>query len=77
MLRDMEQDGALPAGETEVLSFHSVSKGFYGECGRRGGFVEFANVDEDALDEMYKLASINLCSNLDGQLMMGLMVQSV
>lgn len=75
VLRDMEADGALPRGEVELLSYHSVSKGFYGECGRRGGYVEIVNVDEEAIDEMYKLASINLCSNLDGQLMMGLMVQ--
>ena len=75
VLRDMEDRGALPPGEVELLSFHSVSKGFYGECGRRGGYVEFVNVDEDSIDEFYKLASISLCSNLDGQLMMGLMVQ--
>jgi hypothetical protein len=27
------------------MSFHSVSKGVIGECGRRGGFFELHNVD--------------------------------
>ena len=75
VLRDMETNSEIPSGETELLSFHSVSKGFLGECGRRGGYVEFVNINEDALDQMYKLASVNLCSNLDGQLTVGLMVQ--
>ena len=47
----MEADGALPRGEVELLSYHSVSKGFYGECGRRGGYVEIVNVDEDAIED--------------------------
>lgn len=39
-----------------------------GECGRRGGYVEVVNVPEDVAAEMYKLASINLCSNVNGQI---------
>lgn len=75
VVRDMEKANELVQGQTELLSFHSISKGFFGECGRRGGYVEFVNINEDVLDQMYKLASVNLCSNLDGQLTMGLMVQ--
>ncbi|KAJ1554369.1 hypothetical protein HK096_003887 [Nowakowskiella sp. JEL0078] len=26
--------------EIELISFHSVSKGMVGECGRRGGYFE-------------------------------------
>lgn len=75
IVRDMETSGEVAKGQTELLSFHSISKGFYGECGRRGGYVEFVNINEDVLDQMYKLASVNLCSNVDGQITMGLMVQ--
>merc|ERR1711871_639477 len=74
ILRDMEAEGRLAAGKTELMSFHSVSKGFFGECGRRGGYVEMSNIDPAVVDQLYKLASVSLCSNVDGQLMVGLMV---
>lgn len=60
--------------DLSLFSFHSVSKGFLGECGRRGGYFEVYNVDEDVQEQLYKLASVTLCSNLDGQIMTGLMV---
>ena len=58
----------------EVASFHTVSKGAYGECGMRGGYVEMHNFLPEVLDEMYKVASINLCPNVPGQVALGLMV---
>ena len=63
-------------GETEVtlFSFHSVSKGFFGECGHRGGYVEFRNIPTDVLTELVKLQSISLCANLPGQIATYLMV---
>jgi alanine transaminase len=54
----------------EVFSFHSVSKGVVGECGLRGGLVHCENVAADVKDEMYKLVSVNLCSNVLGQALM-------
>jgi glutamate--glyoxylate aminotransferase len=59
---------------TELVSFHSVSKGPFGECGLRGGYIEFHNIDESFIDEMYKIASINLSPNVTGQVAVGLMV---
>lgn len=56
----------------ELMSFHSVSKGFYGECGFRGGYVEAINIDAGVLEQVYKLASLSLCSNTMGQAMMAL-----
>ncbi|GJQ09240.1 hypothetical protein GpartN1_g1031.t1 [Galdieria partita] len=56
--------------DVELASFHSASKGFFGECGRRGGYLEVANFSEEALEQLYKLASINLCANLNGQIAM-------
>jgi len=54
---------------TELVSFHSTSKGFLGECGLRGGYAEAVNMHPYVRDQLYKLASISLCSNLPGQLM--------
>ena len=39
-----------------------------GECGRRGGYMEIINIPEDVRAAMYKVASINLCSNVNGQI---------
>jgi aspartate/methionine/tyrosine aminotransferase len=51
-----------------LFSFHSVSKGYMGECGHRGGFLEIRNVPADVLAEFIKLQSISLCANTVGQL---------
>ena len=63
-------------GETSVtlFSFHSVSKGFLGECGHRGGYVEFRNIPDDVLAEMVKLQSISLCASIVGQISTYVMV---
>ncbi len=59
---------------TEMVSFHTVSKGAYGECGLRGGYMELHNMDPLVVDELYKIASINLSPNAPGQVAVGLMV---
>ena len=58
-----------------LVSFHSISKGFIGECGIRGGYFELFGIDPLVKAQIYKLASISLCSNTPGQVMTGLMVQ--
>lgn len=62
------------SGSVQLASFHSTSKGFLGECGYRGGFAEVLNFDAGAKAQLWKLSSIHLCSNLNGQVMMSLMV---
>jgi aspartate/methionine/tyrosine aminotransferase len=57
-----------------LFSFHSVSKGFLGECGHRGGYFEIRNVPEDVFEQIIKLQSVSLCSNVDGQIVTYLMV---
>ena len=52
---------------TEIVSFHTVSKGAYGECGLRGGYMELHNIDPAVVDQVYKVCSINLCPNVPGQ----------
>jgi len=53
----------------ELYSFHSISKGYYGECGLRGGYMELINVAPDVNEEIYKLSSMTLCSNTLAQAM--------
>jgi len=57
-----------------LFTLHSVSKGFLGECGHRGGYLEIRNVPDDVLAEFVKLQSINLCANVSGQIATYMMV---
>ncbi|HNS95367.1 MAG TPA: aminotransferase class I/II-fold pyridoxal phosphate-dependent enzyme [Polyangiaceae bacterium] len=65
---------ALGDTDTPLFSLHSVSKGFLGECGHRGGYLEMRNIPENVLAEFIKLQSISLCANVPGQLVTYLMV---
>jgi alanine transaminase len=58
----------------QLISFHSSSKGFTGECGLRGGFFEMLGFPDDVKAQIVKLASISLCPNVVGQVTTGLMV---
>ncbi|KAJ3261593.1 hypothetical protein HK103_005431 [Boothiomyces macroporosus] len=58
----------------QLISFHSISKGLIGECGRRGGYFECANVNQDVKDLLYKMASVSLCPPAQGQVALELMV---
>jgi aspartate/methionine/tyrosine aminotransferase len=57
------------SGERDVslFSFHSCSKGFLGECGQRGGYMELRNIPGDVVAQVTKLQSVGLCANLSGQ----------
>jgi len=59
--------------DVELCSFHSVSKGVFGECGLRGGYMELTNIDPEGKEQLYKLASMGLCSNTAGQVTSGIM----
>ena len=51
----------------ELFSFHSISKGFFGECGRRGGYVECYGISDEAKGAIYKMIALGLCANVAGQ----------
>lgn len=68
------QDQAI-ARSVELVSFHSISKGVSGECGRRGGYFELTNIDASVEAEIYKLASISLCPSLQGQIGVDMLVK--
>lgn len=61
--------------ETMVVSLHTVSKGVTAECGRRGGYFECLNIPHKLSEQLLKMAAINLCANVNGQLMTALMCQ--
>jgi aspartate/methionine/tyrosine aminotransferase len=64
----------LNENDITLFSFHSVSKGYLGECGHRGGYFEIRNIPDDVFEQIIKLQSISLCSNVDGQIVTYLMV---
>jgi aspartate/methionine/tyrosine aminotransferase len=64
----------MGVSDVSLFSFHSCSKGFIGECGHRGGYMEIRNVPGEVVDQIAKLQSISLCSNLPGQVVTYCMV---
>lgn len=73
--RAAAEAGLLKTDGIELVSFHSVSKGVFGECGRRGGYMELVGIDPNVKDMIYKLSSSFLCSAVSGQVMTSLMVR--
>lgn len=71
----------LGTGKVPLISLHSISKGFFGECGHRGGYLELRNppkIEGSALDFsdlLNKQASVSLCSSTPGQVLTYLMVK--
>ncbi|XP_068094266.1 alanine aminotransferase 1 isoform X2 [Hyperolius riggenbachi] len=51
----------------ELASFHSTSKGYMGECGFRGGYMEVVNMDPAVKLQLTKLVSVRLCPPVPGQ----------
>lgn len=58
-----------------LVSFHSISKGVKGECGRRGGYFECTNISEEVRAILYKMVSVGLCPPLSGQIGVDCMVR--
>ncbi|XP_050843674.1 alanine aminotransferase 2, partial [Serinus canaria] len=54
----------------ELASFHSVSKGFMGECGLRGGYMEVVNLHPEVKAQLSKLVSVRLCPPVPGQMVL-------
>jgi len=56
-----------PYRSMELASFMSCSKGYMGECGIRGGYVELINIDPDVRAMYQKSISASLCATTIGQ----------
>lgn len=61
-------------GDISLISFHSISNGYYGECGRRGGYIEITGFNSEVRKQLYKVASLSSCSNISGQILMSLVM---
>ena len=61
--------------DVPLFSFHSISKGYLGECGHRGGYLECRNVADEVMGELEKLQSVALCSNSVGQVVTWILVR--
>lgn len=61
--------------DVSLFSMHSVSKGILGECGHRGGYLEYRNLPSEVAAQLTKLQSISLCANTAGQIVTYLMVK--
>jgi len=54
--------------ELELASCMSLSKGYMGECGLRGGYGELVNFDPQVKAIFYKMLSAKLCCSVLGQI---------
>lgn len=72
---------------SQMISIHSNLKasipycmlfpfplGYYGECGKRGGYMEVTGFIAEVREQIYKVASVNLCSNISGQILASLVM---
>jgi len=60
----------LDEHDVSLFSFHSTSKGYLGECGQRGGYMEVRNVSDEVMAQILKMQSVSLCANLPGQVVL-------
>uniref|UniRef100_A0A2K6K3M1 alanine transaminase n=1 Tax=Rhinopithecus bieti TaxID=61621 RepID=A0A2K6K3M1_RHIBE len=62
------------SSNVELASFHSTSKGYMGECGYRGGYMEVINLHPEIKGQLVKLLSVRLCPPVSGQAAMDIVV---
>ncbi|KAM3919788.1 alanine aminotransferase 2 [Leptodactylus fuscus] len=62
------------SSNVELASFHSTSKGYMGECGYRGGYMEVLNLHPDIKAQLVKMLSVRLCPPVSGQAAMDVVV---
>lgn len=74
VLREMQQEHPGKYEEVQLASLHSTSKGMIGECGHRGGYMELVGFHPSVEEVIYKLAAIQLCPVVMGQVAVELMV---
>ena len=67
--------GAAELAATQLISFHSTSKGLIGECGQRGGYLEMVGFSDATRAQFTKVAATSLSSGTIGQCFVGMMVK--
>ncbi|CAL1678306.1 unnamed protein product [Lasius platythorax] len=63
-----------PYSKMELASFMSISKGYIGECGIRGGYAEIINMDSEVMKVLLKSISVMLCPGVLGQVVLDVVV---
>uniref|UniRef100_A0A8C7ZZ94 alanine transaminase n=1 Tax=Oryzias sinensis TaxID=183150 RepID=A0A8C7ZZ94_9TELE len=71
--RVLSEMGPPLSDTVELASFHSASKGFMGECGLRGGYVELVNLDPAVKKYIYTLFCADSSPPVLGQIALDLM----
>ena len=64
VLRELPTDMAF---NIPLISFHSISKGIFGECGLRSGYYELTNIESDVVHNIHKYERGN-SPNIAGQI---------
>ena len=78
--KNKDYNDAESSVETKYIIDVAIRVVFYAcfhasvRSGRRGGYMQIMGFDKDTYKEFVKLWSINLCSNLDGQIAVDVMV---
>lgn len=65
--------GETSWSDIELISVHTVSKGAFGECGMRCGYLHFTNIPQGTVDMLYKTQSVQLSPVVPSQIIMGIM----
>ena len=71
VLKDENASGRLLG--LELISLNSVSKSMYGECSRRGGYIQHENIDAEVIKKTLDIISFG-CTNTDGMIVVDAMV---
>ncbi|SMN21109.1 similar to Saccharomyces cerevisiae YDR111C ALT2 Putative alanine transaminase (glutamic pyruvic transaminase) [Maudiozyma saulgeensis] len=74
VLRSLQRRHKIIYDNVQLASIHSTSKGVFGECGQRGGYLELIGFRNSVREEILKLASLSICAVITGQAMVDLMV---
>eukprot|EP00929_Paragymnodinium_shiwhaense_P019606 TRINITY_DN13311_c0_g1_i1.p1 TRINITY_DN13311_c0_g1~~TRINITY_DN13311_c0_g1_i1.p1 ORF type:complete len:544 (-),score=81.56 TRINITY_DN13311_c0_g1_i1:296-1834(-) len=75
VLRELQSKDAAKYKDAQLISFHSTSKGIIGECGQRGGYMEFVGFSDRVMAQFTKMAATSLSSSTLSQIFVGLMVK--
>ena len=68
---------SLPAPycDVNIFSCNSLSKGFFGECGLRGGYAEMYNFPDSLKSAIFGMRELEMCPNIVAQLCLDLLVK--
>jgi len=72
--RKVIQSMDKPYNNLEAFSFFSASKSIFFERSFRSGILDILNIDKEVSMQLYKYKSIDLCSNVPGQIIMDLVL---